>query len=90
MFEAESSGMHGVFNAAAPNPVTQRELNEAVTAQLGAPVLTMRAPKILLDAVMGERSIVVTDSFHLSSDKVQQAGYEFQYTTISQAMADLV
>lgn len=90
MFEAEDADIHGVFNAVAPNPVTQRELNEAITAQLGAPVLTLRAPAFLLNAVMGERAIVVTDSFNLSSAKVQQAGYAFQHTTISQAMAELI
>ncbi len=90
MFEAEDASMHGVFNAAAPNPVSQREMNQAVTAQLGTSVTTLRAPKFLLNAVMGERAIVVTDSFNLSSDKVQKAGYNFQYTTISRAMTELI
>lgn len=90
MFEADDASMHGVFNAAAPNPESQRELNQAVTAQLGKSVLTLRAPKLLLNAALGERAIVVTDSFNLSSDKVQQAGYEFQHETIRAAMADLI
>ncbi len=90
MLEAEDASMHGVFNAAAPNPVSQRDLSQAITAQLGTPVLTLRAPQFFLKAVMGERAIVVTDSFTLSSDKVQKAGYTFQYQTIDQAMAELI
>ncbi|MGV8846316.1 TIGR01777 family oxidoreductase [Tessaracoccus sp.] len=90
MLEAADPGIHGIFNAVAPNPVSQRELNEAITAQRGKPVLTLRAPAFLLKAVLGERAIVVTDSFNLSSAKVQEVGYTFQHSTISQAMTELI
>ncbi|MDO5735122.1 MAG: TIGR01777 family oxidoreductase [Propionibacteriaceae bacterium] len=90
MFEAEDASVQGVFNAVAPNPVSQRELNQAITAQMGRTAVTLRAPKFLLHAVMGERAVVVTDSFNVSSDKVEKAGYDFQYFTIGQAMKDLI
>lgn len=88
--QAEDANMSGIFNAAAPNPVHQREFNAAIAAQLGSSVLTLRAPKFLLKAALGERAAVVEDSYNLSSDKVHAAGYDFQYKTISQAVADLI
>lgn len=89
MLEANDESVHGVFNAAAPNPVSQSELTQAIATQMGQSVLSLRAPQFLLKAVMGERARVLTDSYNLSSDKIEEAGYDFQYKTISQALTDL-
>lgn len=90
MFQADDESVHGIFNAAAPNPVSQSELSRAIATKMGQSVLALRAPKFLLHAVMGDRSGVLVNSFNLSSDKIQGAGYDFQYKTISQALADLL
>lgn len=90
MFEAANADMQGVFNAVAPHPVNQREFSAAIAIQLGRPVLTLPAPRFFLRAALGERADVVVDSYDLGSDKVQQAGYDFEYTTISEAMASLI
>jgi len=89
MFQADDESVRGIFNAAAPNPVSQSELSQAIATQMGISVLTIRAPKFLLHAAMGERASVLFNSFNLSSDKIQGAGYGFQYKTIAQAVADL-
>lgn len=90
MFEAASVEMQGVFNAVAPRRVNQREFSTAIATQLGKPVLTLRAPKFLLNAALGERAAVVVDSYDLSPDRVQQAGYDFEYATVDQALAALI
>lgn len=90
IFEAENLDVHGVFNAVAPHPVTQREFNEAVVSQRRRAVLTLRAPSLLLKAALGARARVVIDSFNLSSDRVQKAGYTFQFESIDEAVEDLM
>jgi hypothetical protein len=47
-------------------------------------------PKIALKLVLGEMARLVLSSQLVSSDKIQEQGYHFQYVNLSKALEDLL
>ncbi|MUP44220.1 TIGR01777 family protein [Gramella sp. BOM4] len=79
----------GVYNAVAPNPVTNEELTKELARQMGKSVWLPNVPKFVLKAMLGEMSQIVLSSQLVSSEKIQTAGYSFKFSNLSRALADL-
>ncbi len=80
----------GIYNAVAPNPVTNKELVNEVASQMGKPVWLPNVPKVALKLVLGEMSHIVLSSQLVSSDKIEQEGYSFKYVNLAKALEDLI
>jgi uncharacterized protein (TIGR01777 family) len=80
----------GVFNAVAPNPVTQSEFIASLSRALKRPYFLPPIPAFLIRIGAGEMSDLVLDSHWVSSQKVIDKGYSFQYTDIQKALDDLI
>lgn len=86
----ENENMNGVYNAVAPNPVSNKEL----TIQLAKInkerfFIPIHVPSFVLKLLLGEMSVEILKSATVSCEKVQQAGFEFQFPTIENALNDL-
>ncbi|MDX1718995.1 MAG: TIGR01777 family oxidoreductase [Salegentibacter mishustinae] len=82
--------LSGIYNAVAPNPVTNKELVNEVASQMGKPVWLPNVPKVALKLVLGEMSHIVLSSQLVSSDKIEQEGYNFKYVNLAKALEDLI
>ncbi|WP_037315407.1 TIGR01777 family oxidoreductase [Salegentibacter sp. Hel_I_6] len=80
----------GVYNAVAPNPVTNKEMVNEVASQLGKPVWLPNVPKVALKLVLGEMAHIVLSSQLVSSDKIEREGYSFNYVNLTKALEDLI
>lgn len=80
----------GVYNAVAPNPVTNKELVNEVASQMEKPLWLPNVPKVALKLVLGDMSRLVLSSQLVSSDKIEQEGYYFKYVNLSKALEDLI
>ncbi|MBI6120048.1 TIGR01777 family oxidoreductase [Salegentibacter maritimus] len=89
MFALENQ-LNGIYNAVAPNPVTNKELVNEVASKMGKPVWLPNVPKIALKLVLGEMSHLVLSSQLVSSDKIEQEGYNFKYVNLAKALEDLL
>ncbi|TDN87225.1 hypothetical protein DET49_11386 [Salegentibacter sp. 24] len=89
MFALEQK-LSGIYNAVAPNPVTNKELVNEVASQMGKPVWLPNVPKVALKLVLGEMSHLVLSSQLVSSDKIEQQGYTFKYVNLTKALEDLI
>lgn len=78
----------GTFNAVAPNPVTNKELINEVASKMGKSVWLPNVPAFAIKAVLGEMSRLVLSSQLVSSDKIEQTGYRFEYTNLAKALED--
>jgi len=79
----------GVYNAVAPNPVTNKELTKDLANKMGKSVWLPNVPPFALKALLGEMSQIVLSSQLVSSKKIESAGYNFSYNNLSRALGDL-
>ncbi len=79
----------GVYNAVAPNPVTNKELTKELAAKMGKSIWLPNVPKFALKTLLGEMSEIVLSSQLVSCKKIEQVGYNFEYTNLSRALGDL-
>jgi uncharacterized protein len=85
----ENENWNGVYNAVAPNPVSNQQLVKEMAKQSTGLHLTAKVPSAILKVVLGEMSIEVLKSTTVSSNKAQENGFPFLFPTIQEAIASL-
>ncbi|WP_026914429.1 TIGR01777 family oxidoreductase [Christiangramia portivictoriae] len=80
----------GVYNAVAPNPVTNKEMTRQLAEKLNKPLWLPNVPKFVLKTMLGEMSQIVLSSQLVSCKKIEEHGYKFQYSNLSKALDDLI
>ena len=86
----QAEGLEGVFNAAAPNPVSNAVLTRAAAEVLDKPLWLPHVPGFVLKTVLGERSQLVLGSQRVSSQKLQEVGFRFSYPNLKPALEHLL
>ncbi len=87
LWAIENPAAAGVYNIVAPKPVRGVELVHAAAKAMKQPAIFLPAPSIALQLMLGEMSAVVLNSNHVSSRKIEQAGFKFLYPGLPDAMA---
>ena len=81
----------GVYNAVAPNPVSNTELTlQLAKIKKGKFFIPVHVPAFVLKIVLGEMSIEVLKSATVSCRKVEQSGFTFSYPSIGEAIKNLL
>ncbi len=86
---AVSQALEGTYNAVGPNPVTQNKLIHQLAKTLDKPLLLPNIPEIILKTALGEMSQVVLDSQRVSSKKLEEAGYNFEFQNVCTALENI-
>ncbi|QED37818.1 TIGR01777 family protein [Antarcticibacterium arcticum] len=82
--------LKGIYNAVAPNPVTNKELIKHIASQLDKSVWLPIVPAVALKLALGEMATVLLSSQLVSSEKIQNAGYKFRYKNLAKALESLL
>lgn len=91
VFAMEQPQLTGVFNAVAPQPVSNKTMLLELAAQLrGKAFIPVPVPAIALRLLMGEMSVEVLKSCTVSSEKISKAGFQFNYPTLHTAVRELI
>jgi len=85
----EDANMKGVYNAAAPDQITNKEFVGQVAKILHKRVWVNKIPAWLIKLIFGKKSIALLSGFKVSSDKIQSAGYRFLFPDLTSALANL-
>ena len=85
-----SHGSTGVFNAVAPNPVTNEDLTREIARVMNKKLWLPRIPGAAIKLVMGEMSSVVLGSQLVSSKKIEDEGFNFTYVNLKHAIEDIM
>ena len=79
--------LEGVYNAVTSNPVSNAKLTKVIAKKLKKPLFLPNIPQFLMKLILGEMSYLLFTSKKLSSQKIQDLGFEFQFPEIEQAIA---
>ncbi len=81
--------LEGVYNAVAPQPVSNRQLMQTLRKVHAGYSIALPVPAFLLKIVLGEMSVEVLKSCNVNAEKIIKAGYKFKFNTIEQAVIQL-
>lgn len=92
MYQAsmENEKYEGAYNAVAPRPVTNEELTKAIAKVLGKPLFLPNVPAFALKLAFGELANIVLGGSKLSSQKIEETGFNFQYRDVESALRNLL
>lgn len=87
-FAIENENIEGIFNAAAPNPVTNHYFTKTFGKVLRRPAV-MKVPVFALKMVFGEGAETLASGQNVVPEKLVKNGFEFKFQTIERALTDL-
>lgn len=90
IYSIEKEKIAGPYNAVAPNPVNNKEFLKELSNALKKPYFLPNTPKFVLKLVMGELASAITGGNNVSSQKIQDAGFEFEYEKLDESLTDLL
>ncbi|MEO6071640.1 MAG: TIGR01777 family oxidoreductase [Chitinophagaceae bacterium] len=85
----EDENWKGVYNAVAPQPVTNQELITSIAKAKGSFFISAPVPQWVLKTMLGEMSIEILKSATVSSIKSEQEGYTYLFPNIGTATYQL-
>ncbi|MFM6976190.1 MAG: TIGR01777 family oxidoreductase [Sphingobacteriaceae bacterium] len=89
LFALENESLSGVFNMAAPHPVTNSEMTQAIARQFHKPLFLPAVPAFALRLAMGEMSAAVLGSTRVTVQKIENAGFKFAFADLEPALKNL-
>jgi len=89
-YAIETPAMQGIYNAVAPNPVTNKKLVLTIAKNTYPIYFPAFVPGFVLKIILGEMSIEVLKSANVSAQKTQASGFVFDYPTVEEALVDLL
>lgn len=87
----ENQSLHGIYNAAAPQPVENKTLVTAVAQKMkGSFYITVYIPSFLLKWILGEMSKELLKSTTVDCTKIRSTGFKFIFPSLESALNDLL
>ena len=86
---AVENNMTGVYNAVAPNPVTNTKLTKELAKVLDRPLWLPNVPAFVLKLALGKMATLLLASQRVSGKKIEDEGFVFQYANICQALKEI-
>lgn len=76
----------GVFNAVAPEHITQHSINEKIAKIVRRPIFLPPVPEYILKLFLGEMAVIITRGSRVSSEKIRSMGFEFEAKTFDEML----
>lgn len=89
IYAIDNSGVRGVYNGAAPEPVRMSEFAKALGKVLHRPSF-FPVPEFVIKLVLGEGAGVALASQRVIAKKIVSEGYGFKFPEIRKALADVI
>lgn len=81
----------GVYNAVAPNPVTNETLTRAIAQVLHKPMLLPNIPAFAIKLLYGEMAIVVTGGNYVLNKRIaEETNFTYLYSDLGRALENLL
>lgn len=89
IYALEKTTLQGIYNAVGPNPATNQQLTQEASYAKGKTYLGIGVPGFVLKMVLGEMAAMVLGGNRVSCQKIQKAGFQFEFYELSAALRDI-
>jgi len=89
-FILDDKTIHGTFNGVSSIHITNSELTKTIAKRLNRPIILPNIPKSIIKLFFGERSTILLNGCKISSQKILDAGFRFEYDNINSALNNLL
>ncbi|WP_271782028.1 TIGR01777 family oxidoreductase [Aquimarina algiphila] len=80
----------GVFNAVAPNPVSNKKLTRTIAEKYNKRIILPNVPRLTMKLILGDMHILLFSSQRVCSGKISSLGFDFDYDNIVMAVDVLI
>lgn len=85
----ENTELTGIYNAVAPDYVTNEFLTKSIATTLHKKVWLPNVPSFMLKLIFGEMAVILLEGSRVSAEKIKSAGFKFKYSFLPEALKDL-
>lgn len=86
----EDPNMHGAFNASAPEHHTNASFTKSLAKRLGRKMWLPNVPSFVMKLMFGEMANMLLYGSKVSSKKLLERGFSFEFPTLDKALKDLI
>ena len=90
LFLIANNELSGPFNCAAPEPVRNKYLTQALGKALGKPIIIPAVPGFVIKLIKGEFGAVLLGGQRVLPKKLLEVGFRFRFSRIYKALNDLL
>ena len=90
VFAIENNNISGEYNAVGTSATTNEILTKSIAKALGKPLFLPNVPAFALNLLLGEMAGMILGGNNVSSEKIQKAGFSFDYTDLDIAVKNLL
>ncbi|WP_336687443.1 TIGR01777 family oxidoreductase [Chryseobacterium bernardetii] len=89
-FALKNTSFHGAYNAVSPQHTTNSELTQKIAEVLKKPLFMPNVPAFVLKILFGELANAILEGSRASSQKLQNAGFQFKFPDLYEALNSLL
>ncbi|MCF8253625.1 MAG: TIGR01777 family oxidoreductase [Bacteroidia bacterium] len=90
IYLAENKNLSGIFNGVGPKTESNKKLTQLICKNLHRPFFLPGIPEFVLRILFGEIAPMLVANQQISSQKIEDAGFQFQFKTAEEAVYDLI
>lgn len=85
----ENTKLHGIYNAVSLEHTTNKELTNCIAARLNTKIRFPNIPSFVLKTIFGKMAVILLEGSRVSSEKIIKTGFNFEFKTLKETLADL-
>ncbi|MHB1147706.1 MAG: TIGR01777 family oxidoreductase [Lutibacter sp.] len=85
----ENNKIKGIYNAVAPEHVTNKSLTKMIAKNLKKPLWLPNIPAFVLKFILGKMAVIILEGSRISSEKIMATGFKFKFPTLHIALENL-
>ncbi len=86
----ENKNITGIYNAVAPESVTNKALSKTIATILKKPFWLPNIPSFLFKLGFGEMAVILLKGSKISSEKIEKTGFKHQFKKLETALNNLI
>jgi uncharacterized protein (TIGR01777 family) len=89
-YAVKNENIKGAYNASAPQHTDNENLTKEIAEVLNKPMFMPNIPGFVMKLMFGELSVALLEGSRTSSEKLQNAGFQFKFPNLKNALEDLL